>query len=115
ESREVWAKRVDRWKESGLTAAEFAAEMGINPRTLTHWKWHLGAEAARGREDTSRPQAAPPKFVEVVAAPTAIAPDAAAQKTEPLEVVLRDGLVVRVPARFDQAALRRLLVALAGR
>jgi len=108
ERREVWAKRVERWKESGLTAAEFAAEMGLNPRTLAHWKWYLG------RERASRPQPTPPKFVEVVT-PTAIATDPAADKTEPLELVLRDGLVVRVPPRFDQAALHRLLVALAGR
>ena len=44
-AREEWAKRVERWRESGLTSAEFAAELGINPRTLTYWKWVLGREA----------------------------------------------------------------------
>jgi hypothetical protein len=44
-TRAVWAKRVERWGESGLTCAEFAAELGINPRTLTYWKWILGKEA----------------------------------------------------------------------
>jgi hypothetical protein len=33
--REEWAKRVERWRDSGLTTAEFATELGINPRTLT--------------------------------------------------------------------------------
>ena len=33
--REEWAKRVERWRDSGLTTAEFAAELGINPKTLT--------------------------------------------------------------------------------
>jgi hypothetical protein len=43
--REEWAKRVQRWRDSGLTCAEFAAELGINPRTLTYWKWVLEKEA----------------------------------------------------------------------
>lgn len=37
DGREVWAKRVERWRESGLTAKEYAAEVGLNPNTLTHW------------------------------------------------------------------------------
>jgi len=32
-SRDEWAKRVERWKDSGLTAKEFASEVGINPRS----------------------------------------------------------------------------------
>ncbi len=39
-SRDEWAKRVERWVDSGLTAAEFGAEAGINPRTLTFWTHH---------------------------------------------------------------------------
>jgi hypothetical protein len=34
ESRETWAKRVERWRDSGLTAKEYAAELGINVRSL---------------------------------------------------------------------------------
>ena len=45
-SREVWAKRVERWEASDLTAKEFAAELGVNPRTLSHWKWMLGKGGA---------------------------------------------------------------------
>jgi hypothetical protein len=33
-SRAEWRRRVARWKSSGLTAKEFAAEMGINAGTL---------------------------------------------------------------------------------
>jgi DNA-binding CsgD family transcriptional regulator len=36
-ARAEWAKRVERWKDSGLTAKEFAAELGINPRSLVFW------------------------------------------------------------------------------
>jgi transposase-like protein len=44
-SREEWAKRVERWRDSGLSTAEFAAELGINPHSLTYWAWTLKREA----------------------------------------------------------------------
>src|SRR5688572_27597837 len=62
-AREEWAKRVERWCESGLTAAEFAAELGINARTLTYWKWVLGRKhgarngpGRRAKRDGEKPR-----------------------------------------------------------
>jgi transposase len=91
-----------------LTAAEFAAEAGINPRTLTFWKWRLRRERGRG----GRPRTG--GFVEVVAATPG---GAVVEKAGPasLEVVLRDGTLIRVPPRFDTAALKDVLGALEGR
>lgn len=108
--RATWAKRVERWKDSGLSAAEFARELGISANSLTWWKWQLGrpaapqraapkkraARAARLRKVT-RPRV---KFVELPSAAVA---------GEPLEVVLPSGVRVRVPDHFDAAALGRLL------
>ena len=37
--REEWRKRVERWKGSGLTAKEFAAETGINAGNLQFWQY----------------------------------------------------------------------------
>jgi hypothetical protein len=34
ESRKVWTKRVERWRDSGLSATEFASQIGINENTL---------------------------------------------------------------------------------
>ena len=34
--REECAKRIERSRDGGLTTAEFAAELGINPKTLTN-------------------------------------------------------------------------------
>jgi hypothetical protein len=45
-SRAEWAKRVERWKDSGLSAEEFSSELGINARTLIYWKYTLSREAA---------------------------------------------------------------------
>lgn len=108
--RETWAKRVERWKDSGLTAKEFQAESGINARSLSWWRWRLaGGEPAKKKRTRSskRPDGAlsktpavtPLSFVEV---PTAIVRD-------PLEVVLVSSVRIRVPIGFDDATLVRLL------
>lgn len=51
ENREVWAKRVERLADSGLTAKEFAAEIGVNVNTLAGWRWRIGC---RGSGDEGR-------------------------------------------------------------
>ena len=37
------AKWVERWKDSGLTAKEFAAEAGLKASALYHWRSQLSA------------------------------------------------------------------------
>src|SRR5690606_23488942 len=113
--REEWAKRVERWRDSGLTAAEFAAETGINARTLAYWKWALTREQkaavrSRGRNPQAggangSPQSEPnneasPGFVELTGTPSA---------RDGFELELRGSVRLRVPSDFDSAALRRLL------
>ena len=89
-----------------MSAAEFALEIGVNARTLTYWKWKLGKpEPHRG--------APRPEFVEVVA--TAAPLTSGGSSRDSLEVVLVGGVVIRVPARFDADALRRVVVALETR
>lgn len=120
ESREVWAKRVERWRDSGLTAEQFADELGINAGNLRAWSYRLKAERRRGEEPRSAMKAEAMTWVEV-SAPTADAevtptPEAEApaaptttETAEKLELVLASGMTVRVPARFEPEALRRLL------
>ncbi|MEW6268341.1 MAG: IS66 family insertion sequence element accessory protein TnpB [Thermodesulfobacteriota bacterium] len=121
ENREVWAKRVERWRDSGLTAKKFAEETGVNAKTLAYWKWRLGRaigagaarRAARPRpRRVGRVRAVP--FVEVSPASVPAAspvPEQRAGEAEPFEIALPSGLRVRVPARFDEGALARLLQA----
>ena len=106
-SREEWAKRVERWQDSGLTAKEFAVELGVNPRTLVYWKWQL----SRGKSSTVSPSRAtevetwpskPLPLVEV----TPMARPAS------YELELSRGLRLTIPSTFDEAALRRLLAVL---
>jgi len=104
ESRETWAKRVERWKDSGLTAKEFAAELGINAHSLAWWKWRLGARKPAARSAPPRrarkpPAVGPLTFVEVPSA----------EPSDSIEVVLPSSVRIRVPATFDAMALGRLL------
>lgn len=109
--RATWAKRVERWQDSGLSAAEFASEVGINAHSLSWWKWQLGKreaaaptvtpeKRATGRAKRCKPARPRVKFVELPSAPA---------PSEPLEVVLVSGVRVRVPVQFDAAALGKLL------
>lgn len=107
ESREVWAKRVERWNDSGLTAAEYAAETGFNAQSLSWWKWKLGRPAPSSATTSCRtrkvpavaPATPPLTFVELPVPP----------KGEALEVVLARGRTVRVPIGFDGPTFERLL------
>ena len=110
---ETWAKRVERWRDSGLSAKEFAAETGINPRSLSWWRWHLAkgepvAEVPARRRRRSRaittpatksPMITPLTFVEM----------AAPISTSALEVILPSTVRICVRPGFDDATLGRLL------
>jgi len=116
ESREIWAKRVERWRDSGLSATEFAAEIGVNANSLRHWGWRVNADRRRVETKATPLEAEALAWVEV-AAPNGedvSLPPPSAPPTEKLELVLASGLIVRVPARFEPEALRRLLAVVVG-
>jgi hypothetical protein len=100
-SAEEWQKRVERWRESGLSAVQYAAETGINAGTLKFWHYKLtkAKRSETGRVRASKKRAA---FVEV----RAVATDAR------FEVELRNGRQLRVPESFEEKALERLLAVL---
>lgn len=96
-SKAVWQDRVRRWRNSGVTGRAFCEREGLKQGSLRHWAWVIDREA-RG---ASAPKS---KFVELTAAVSVPA--------SPFEVKLRNGHRVRVPARFDGAALEKLLTLL---
>lgn len=110
-SREEWAKRVTRWRDSGLTTAEFAAELGINPHSLTYWAWTLKREASgqkriwpkkNGKRVVARKTAAPSApFVEVKSQ----------TPRGQFELEIR-GRRLHIPDSFDAQQLRSLLAIL---
>jgi transcriptional regulator with XRE-family HTH domain len=122
-TREEWAKRVERWRDSGLSAAEFAAELGINARTLVYWKYILGKEARGERRvwpsRKARTLRAARKVFGKAPAPSVVAPGLvevhAVSRDERFELELGAGRRLRVPRTFEAAELRRLLDVLEAR
>ena len=105
-SREAWAKRVERWRDSGLTAKEYAAEVGVNAHSLSWWKWRLSSGAkAQGRVPRKRRSAISP----ATASPLTFVEMTSAVVHESLEVVLPSSIRIRVPSTFDASTLGRLL------
>ena len=111
-TRAEWAKRVERWQDSGLTAKEFAAEFNVNAGTLSYWKYKLRRQTASA-ERTARPGIRKAEstagFLRVV--PVQTEHMAAAAR---FEVVVGEHTVVRVPSDFEETALIRLVRALGG-
>ena len=107
-SREAWAKRVERWQDSGLTAAEYAGEIGVKAHTLAWWKWRL-ASGERSATSPHRRRASRPSVERAAVSPVTFVEMPAPGATETLEVVLPTSIRIRVPAGFDAAALGRLL------
>jgi hypothetical protein len=102
---------VRRLAESGLSAKEFADELGVNVHTLNGWKSKL----APASEVVRMPRKQSVAFVEVVA-PTGRQHDCEDEAgDERFELVLRGDMKLRIPPRFDSGALRRLVTALEGR
>lgn len=102
-NRAEWAKRVERWRDSGLTAKEFAAETGLKASTLSYWKWRLGSQPKRSRRGAPAPGGMRAGFVELERAPAVAAAPAA------LELLLAAGVVVRIPRGFDEETLSRVV------
>lgn len=111
-SRAEWAKRVERWRDSGLTVKQFAAETGLKASTLTYWKWKLRSSASDAdfitsgehhtvNHDDRTLKSVAPKFVEMESVRTA-AP-------APVEIVIDGRLTLRVPIGFDEETLSRVL------
>ena len=108
--RAEWQKRIERWRDSGLSADRFAAELGINAGTLRYWKYHLGKEAL-GASATSK-KAAGMKASDLVEVP---APVAAVADPAVFELELGAERRLRIPPQFEAAALERLLAVLERR
>jgi transposase-like protein len=83
---------VAEWERSGLTMNEFCQRRGINPSTLGWWRREL-----RRRGDRK-------KAVELVE----IRP-AGTEAERAVEVVLANGIRLRVPVGFERRSLEEIL------
>lgn len=108
--RAEWTKRVQRWRESGQTTAEFAAELGINSRTLTYWAWALKREASGKRRGASEKPGPAGRRTATVSSGGAAFVEVRANTSlsSRFELEIR-GRRLHIPERFDAQQLRLLL------
>ena len=97
-----WAERVRQAEASGLSVP--ASKHQLIKSALYSWRHRLAAEAAEAEASPPQPPSAATALAFVRLEP--LAQQAAA---EPIEVLLRNGRVVRVPLAFGDDALARVL------
>lgn len=112
-TRAAWCARVEAWRKSGQTAAEFAADKPYKGTTLVWRAWQLRQRASsvtkRGRAKplAAKKTAARIALAEVVRKGS----DESASARVTVEVV---GARIAVNRGFDPALLREIVQALRG-
>jgi hypothetical protein len=91
-TRQLWAERLARFPDSGLSVAAFCSAEGVSTNSFFYWKRRLRTAAAPARLLPVR----------VPTSPT------------PVEVVLPGGAVLRLAPGCDLDLLRGVIATLAG-
>ncbi len=99
-----WRGHVERYLRGGLSRREYCQRYQLTLSTFDYWRRRLRSEGASAASPSSR-------AVEVIRVDLEAA---SAICSEPLEVVVGNGRLVRVPMGFDAGTLERLLVVLEG-
>ena len=112
--QQIWLGRIERWQRSQLTVRDFCTRHQLSEPSFYSWRRLLtergllpAAGAAAAQANAASSSTAAPLFV----AATLALPDTVAAP-QPLEILLPDGLAVRVAAGFDATTLRQLLALL---
>ena len=114
---QFWRNLLRQWQRrqrKGERVREFCAEHGVSEPAFYAWRRTI---ARRDREAPLPPASAnrlarPVGADHAAGVPTFVPLGVATTMTEPLEVVLSQGQVVRVPPGFDADTLRQLLAVL---
>ena len=113
-----WGRLVQSWERSGLTQAEFCRRRDVKAVTFSWWKRKLRDTGDRSSRRRSRPTATrrrpEARFTEVMwpgrvfarGAPAASTSDA---RSAGYEIVLGDGLVIRLPGDFEPEKVSQLI------
>ena len=113
-SRTEWLDRVRGWVASGLPCREYASSLGINPRTLSWWRWKLERDGEEVSSSHPRAeQALRTTFVELEQ-PQPVGWELADRLGLSIELVVGE-TIVRLPVDFDGADLERVLDVLEAR
>ena len=96
-TRQLWAQRLARFPQTGLSVAAFCAAEAVSTNSFFYWKRQLIAPAPSTSD-------AAPRLLPVRVQPS----------SDPVEIVLPNGTVLRLAPGCDLAFVRSLLQALAG-
>jgi transposase len=99
-TRRRWAERLERFRRSGQTIAQFCAAEGVSPPSFYVWRRVLA-------DNAPSPEPARPTLV-----PIRLTPSPAGS---PIEVVLRSGTVLRFPVDTRPEVIAALVHALEAR
>jgi hypothetical protein len=116
ETRRKWKALIEQWKKSGLTSRKFAQEAGLNHRTLERWKWRLGIEKENANQRNKFELAQNINgFIELVRPSCSHVKSNSLKQIppndtgEPLELVLGNGLRIRIPIQFNAESLKLVI------
>lgn len=102
EKRRFWLSHLEAWRDSGLSMAAYARQVGISSKSLSYWQGKERHKASPS-DATQRPRLVPVS----VAAVTPSEPPA--RRDAGLCLVTRQGQRVEIATDFDSATLQRLL------
>ena len=105
---ETWKRRLDRWQQSGLSAAVFAKQEKVSEPRLYTWRKRFAdaSQAPKVAALAAPAKAAAPAFVPVKLKPT-LAPASGS-----IELALRSGITLRLPADVSPTRLAEIVRAL---
>lgn len=96
------------FERSGLTRAEFERRHNLSPNRLSWWRKRLGLVASAAPLASAAVTFLPVR----VEAPSRATPPPPTTPAAPIELVLPEGVVLRVPPSFEATDLTRLLTIL---
>jgi hypothetical protein len=109
----LWRRTIREQQRGGLSVRDFCRREGLKDWTFRWWRQELTRrDHERSADASAEPTEPAPSFLPVrVVDLEAVAPRTA----PPIEVVLPDGAIVRVPCGFDPRTLGDILAVLGGR
>lgn len=90
--RLIWRKRLEDWRSSGLSQAEYCRRSGIRPKSFAYWKKKEGESHSEVR------------FI-----PVSIPQRESAKKESCVKVILKGGYEIEVHDGFTPATLRAVV------
>lgn len=99
-TRRRWAERLERFRRSGQTIAQFCAAEGVSPPSFYVWQRTLAGAAASPTPDA-------PALVPIRLTPSLVGP--------PIEVVFVSGTVLRFPVDARPGVIAAIVHAVEAR